>query len=110
MAVMIDGIQVETAELRRGADQMRRFGNDVYDVLTAAQQKMRDMQTNGIWLSSAGQLIIDRFNALYPQIDRKREVINEYCDFLIQTADRYAEEERRLVFEASQVGPNPRGL
>jgi len=99
----IDGFKVDTAVVRTQSGRMRQFSLSLYDVLTAAKQKMKDMQTNAVWLSPAGALIIEKAEALQPQIDRHREVLGQFCDFLDNTAQTYEEAEERRHMEAAAV-------
>jgi len=100
----IEGFKVDTAVVRTQAGRMRQFSVNLYDVLTAAKKKMNDMQTDAVWLSPAGALIIDKVNMLQPQIDRHRDILTQFCDFLENTAETYEVAEERRHMDAAGVG------
>jgi len=101
-----NGILVETLVLRDTSGRMRRFSQQLHDVLSAAKQKMNDMQTNAVWLSDAGEAIIAKINLLQPTIDKQREDLGQYCDFLEKTANDYEAAEERRLADGETVPPN----
>ena len=99
----IDGITVDTAVIRAVARRMRVFYQDMYDSLYTARRRMAIMQTNAVWLSPAGMLIIEKMNALQPRIERQREVVAQFCDFLEHTAGAYEQAESGRLADAARA-------
>jgi len=85
----IDGFKVDTAIVRTQAGRMRNFSMNLHDALTEAKKKMIDMQTGAIWLSPAGAIIIQKAEALQPQIEQHKDVLAQFCAFLENTAEHY---------------------
>jgi len=99
----IDGFKVDTAVVRTQAGRMRNFSMNLHDALTEAKKKMIDMQTNAVWLSPAGAIIIQKANALQPQIDQHQDVLAQFCAFLENTAEQYEATEDKRHMDAAGV-------
>lgn len=99
----IDGIKVDTAIIRVIAGRMRYFSQQMYEALQDARQKINNMQTDAVWLSPAGQLIIDQMNRLQPRKERQREALHQFCDFLDSTAEKYEQAEFVRHMDAAGV-------
>jgi len=101
--VTINGVKVSTDVLRNTSGRMRQFNGNLYDVLAAAKRKINDMQTNATWLSPAGAEIIAKMNALEPRFQNQRDILNQYCTFLDNTAVQYERAEDSRVRDAQNV-------
>jgi len=103
----VDGIKINTIALRTAASRMEAFSGQMYDVLMAAKKKISDMQTNAVWISPAGQVIIDQINKVQPRIEDQKALVAKFVKFLNKTAEYYEMKEEQRQNDAINVPTAP---
>ena len=96
---MAEGINISLGEVSATAASVRSINASLANTL--AQIKTQMNNTAQSWQSEAGTTIRDRFNALAPQFEQYREVVDNYAKFLDVTVTNYNATENSINSAAS---------
>ena len=80
---------VDPAELRRFAQFLRRFNEDMRQQMTATQTQLQNLSTT--WRDQEHQKFADEFGGQVQSLVGFMEMIDEYVRFLLRKAEKIEE-------------------
>lgn len=87
-------IHVSVQQIRDTAGVLKQINHDLTQCLSEMLQEMNSLEVN--WESETSNTIREKFNALSPHFQQYAQVMDNYIDYLYQTADQYEATENSL--------------
>ena len=97
----MDGMQVNSVELRDGASVLREKVNSLQATLDEATQTING--TAGSWESQAAENLRSRYTALSSKFNDFYTAINNYATFLDNTASSYEAADKKIEERANEL-------
>ena len=97
----MDGMQVNSNELRNGASELKERVNRLQGTLDDASKVIHG--TAGSWESQAAQNLRDRYTALSSKFSDFYTAINNYATFLENTASSYEAADKKIEERANEL-------
>lgn len=97
---MADSIKISTQVLIDTAGKVRTINANLDDKLSEINQKMNALKSS--WKSESGESIREAMNALKPNFEQYKSVVESYAKFLEETAQQYETTETVITTNANQ--------
>ena len=97
----MDGMQVNSVELRNGASSLRKNVNDMQTTLDEATQTINN--TAGSWESQSAENLRSRYTTLSAKFSDFYTAINNYATFLDNTAAAYENADKKIEERANEL-------
>lgn len=95
----VEGIKISLAEVTSTASQIRTLNQNLNARLEDIKREMNNLASS--WDSDASNTIRSNFNAMQPQFDTFREIVDSYAKFLDNTVTNYNTAETQINQNAS---------
>lgn len=90
----MNGLMISSDEVLSYSQEMKALENEVQSIFLDVNQKMDQLQS--IWDSPASQSLQSQFQSLKPVFQSYVQALDDYANFLNQTAISYQENEQIL--------------
>ena len=94
-------MQVNSAELARAAENLRKNVNDMNQILSDATTTINN--TTSSWESAAAENLRARYTALSGKFGDFYDAINKYAKFLDNTASAYESADKSITSKADEL-------
>ncbi len=92
---MAISIQVDKRALESTAETVNKKSQLQFDTLDDIKKTINNLQ--GSWASDAGEEIRAAITGMEKRFEQYKEVTDSYCQFLLKTAQAYADTENELT-------------
>jgi WXG100 family type VII secretion target len=84
---MINGLKIEINSLPDVANKIKTLNGSLDTKLSDCKREMLNLELH--WQSQGATAIRQSMNVMQTKFDEYKEIINEYCEFLVKTAGDY---------------------
>lgn len=97
----MEGVRITSQKVCDHAVQLQRYNEELRTLLDAVTNRMRQLHAS--WDSPAGTALQNRFLELLPVFERYEQIVEQYVNYLRQTAQSYQDTDSMLKQHAQSV-------
>ena len=94
----MSNIQVQTQVLLDTAEKMKSINSNMTEELDEITREINNLEAD--WKGDASSEIRSAINALKPKMEQYRDVVNDYAQYLINTANNWGDSESAIQSKA----------
>ena len=94
----MSNIQVQTQVLLDTAEKVKSINSNMTEKLDEITREINNLEAD--WKGDASSEIRSAINALKPKMEQYRDVVNDYAQYLINTANNWGDSESAIQSKA----------